>query len=356
MIPLSNLVFDDEMKGAAIEALQNEHFVLGESVFKFEEEFARYCGVKHAVSTSSGSSALQLSLIGAGIRKGAVITTALSFIMTANAILHAGATPSFVDIDLRTCNIDPEQVAKWSERPKAIIPVHLWGHPADMAPIMETAKENGAIVIEDACQAHGAEYGGKKTGAIGDIGCFSFYSSKNMTVCGDGGMVVTDNEKLAETVSSLRDCGKPTYDLVGYTARMNTVNAAIGRVQLRKLDRWNKLRRSNAKIYDQLLSEIDMVRPPLGARGIKSVFHMYVIRVRHRDELKEWLEKNNIQCGIHYPTPIPLQPAYQKVFGAISGEYPHSELASETCLSLPMYPHLKKEEIKYVCEKISGFY
>lgn len=361
-IPLSKLIFDDEMKDAAICALQNERFVLGESVYKFEEEFARYCGTKHAVSTNSGTSALHLSLVGLGVGRGdSVTTTALSFIATANAILYTGATPVFADIDVRTCNIDPHQASKKINRQtKAVVPVHLYGRPTDMESIAEVAEARGIKVVEDACQAHGAEYKGLKVGAIGDVACFSFYPSKNMTVCGDGGMVVTNDGRVAKAVTKLRDCGRKTkhvHDAIGYTARLNTVNAAIGRVQLRKLDEWNERRRSNARLYHRLLSDLgEVVRPPLGDSEHKPVFHLYVIRAECRDRLMEWLERNGIQCGVHYPVIIPMQPIYQKMFGSAKGKYPKSELVSETCLSLPMHPYLKRGEIKFVCEKIHEFY
>lgn len=361
-IPLSKLIFDEEMKNAAIDALRNERFVMGESVFKFEEEFARYCGTEYAVSTSSGTDALHLSLRALGIgNKTDVVTTPLSFVATANAIIHAGAVPIFADIDMGTYNIDPNQISeKITRRTKAVMPVHLYGHPAYMESIMEIARTRGIKVVEDACQAHGAEYKGLKVGAIGDAACFSFYPSKNMTVCGDGGMVVTNDEKVAATVAKLRDCGRETkhvHGAVGYTARLNTVNAAIGRVQLTRLDGWNERRRSNAKLYHYLLSDLDgVVRPPLEDSEHKPVFHLYVIRAERRDKLKEWLEKEGIQCGIHYPVTIPMQPVYQKTFGFAKGKYPKSELVSETCLSLPMHPHLKREDIKYVCEKIHEFY
>jgi len=212
-IPLAKPVFDDEMKHAALDALQNEKFVLGESVFRFEEEFAEYCGVKHAVSTSSGTSALQLSLLALGVKPGdEVITTPASFIATANAVLHTNAVPVFADIVMGAYTIDPRLVGgKVTGRSRAVIPVHLYGRPAGMGSIREVSERRGLRVVEDACQAHGAMYGGLKAGALGDAGCFSFYSSKNMTVCGDGGMVTTNDEDVARMVAKLRDCGRASH-------------------------------------------------------------------------------------------------------------------------------------------------
>jgi perosamine synthetase len=358
MIP----TFDKEMEEAALNALRNEHFVLGEGVYKFEDEFARYVGAEYAVSTNSGTAALHFSLLALGIsRKHQVITTPFSFVATANSILHAGATPVFSDIDLKTYNIDSDRIAQGiTKRTKAIIPVHLYGNPCDMQRIIEMAENHGIKVIEDACQAHGAEWNGLNIGTIGDVGCFSFYPSKNMTVCGDGGMIVTNDENVAKITSKLRDCGRKTkyeHDIVGYTSRLNTANAAIGRVQLKRLDEWNEKRIQNASTYNKLLSDLDeIVLPPTGNGRIKPVYHLYVIRTTSRDELRKWLEGNGIQCGVHYPLPIHLQPIYKKLFDFKGGEFPVSEFVSQTCLSLPMYPSLTKDNITYVCEKIHEFY
>jgi perosamine synthetase len=362
IIPLSKPVFDREMARAAIDALRNEHFVLGDSVFKFEEEFAKYCDVDFAVSTSSGTTALTIALLALGVPKGQrVITTPASFIATSNSILHAGSKPAFADIDPLTYTIDPEMIRRAvSRRTKAIIPVHLYGYPADMNPIVDIADKHGVSVVEDACQAHGAFYEGRKVGCLGDVGCFSFYPSKNMTVAGDGGMLVTNSEKVATMAARLRDCGRKSkyiHDLVGYTARLNTVNAAVGRIQLRHLDRWNEKRRRNAQTYNRLLSDVDgLTLPPKGNGKTRPVYHLYTIKTKLRDRLKAWLQACGIECGVNYPLPIHLQPVYEEMFGFREGAYPRSEELSRTCLSIPMYPSLSRIESEFICEKIHGFF
>lgn len=356
-IPPCKPVFDKDMEKAAINALRNEFFVLGESVFKFEEMFAKYCNTDYAVAVSSGTAALHLSLIALGIKNGdKILTTPMSFIATSNAVIHANATPVFSDID-ETWNIDPKKIR--INGIKGIIPVHLYGRPCNMDEILETAEKNKIFVIEDACQAHGAEYKNRKIGSMGDIGCFSFYSTKNMTVCGDGGMVTTNNENVAEIIRKLRDCGRKSsyeHDVIGYTARLNTVNAAIGIEQLKKLDGWVKKRRENAEFYRRLLSNIEETTLPVPEKNIKSVYHLFVIRAKRRNELKEFLKKEGITCGIHYQIPIHLQPIYRKLYGYKGGGFPESEKHAEECLSLPMFPDLKKNEIEYVCDRIKEFY
>jgi len=229
-----------------------------------------------------------------------------------------------------------------------------------MREITVIAEENGLKVVEDACQAHGAEYYGQKSGAMGDVGCFSFYPSKNMTVCGDGGMIVTNHEDTAKLAAKLRDCGRKSqyeHDVVGYTSRLNTVSAAIGRIQLKRLNEWNKKRVENASVYEQFLSGInDIGVPPKGDSNLKPVYHLYVVRARKRNELREWLLNSGVQCGVHYPIPIPLQPIYKQMFEYKGGEFPLSERASAECLSLPVYPTLAREDIQQVCERIQEFY
>lgn len=359
-IPLAKPVFNKEMERAAIDALWNEHFVLGESVFKFEEEFARYCGVDHAVSVNSGTRALCIALLALEISGAEVITTPASFVATSNAILHASAMPRFADINLTTYTIDPSKIRSAVDRKtKAVIPVHLYGYPADIDPIIDAGKRK-LHIIEDACQAHGAFYKNRKVGSLGDVACFSFYPSKNMTVAGDGGMLVTDDEKVAAKAVKLRDCGRESkyvHDVIGYTARLNTVNAAIGRVQLRYLNDWNEKRRRNAQIYDRLLSDVPgLILPPKGNKKTQPVYHLYTVRTKCRDALKTWLESNGVQCGVNYTLPIHLQPIYKELFGFVEGAFPRSEELCKTCLSIPMYPELTAEEIHFVCEKTHEFF
>jgi perosamine synthetase len=361
-IPLALPVFDNEMEEAALYALHNERFVLGEDVFKFEEEFACYMGTKFAVSTSSGTNALQIALLALGVGDlDHVVTSAFSFVASANAVIHASGTPVFVDIDEKSFNINPALIgAKVTGNTKALLPVHLYGFPCRMDEVRDVAEDRGLRVVEDACQAHGAEFSGRKVGAIGDVGCFSFYPSKNMTVCGDGGMIVTDDEDVAVLAAKLRDCGRKRHyehDVVGYTSRLNTVSAAIGRVQLRRLDEWNRKRVANASLYSELLCGLeDVGMPPMGDSKFKPAYHLYVIRARRRDELRLWLERNGVGCAVHYPLPIPLQPVYREMFGFKGGEFPVSEHASRECLSLPVHPGLSEGDVMYICEKVREFY
>jgi perosamine synthetase len=361
-IPLAAPVFDEEMEAAAVNALRHERFVLGEDVFKFEEEFASYVGAKYAVSTSSGSNALQIALLALGVSKGdEVITSAFSFIASANAVLHARATPVFADIDAKDFNVDPKEMkSRITNHTRALLPVHLYGYPCNMKDIVGIAEDRGLKVVEDSCQAHGAEYASRKVGTIGDVGCFSFYPSKNMTVCGDGGIIVTNDEDVAKLAAKLRDCGRKSqyeHDVVGYTSRLNTVNAAIGRVQLKRLDEWNNKRIQIASAYNNLLSDVREVIVPLkGDSEVRPVYHLYVIKTKRRNELREWLLSNGVQCGVHYPLPIPSQPVYKRLCKFKTGEYPVSDDISQMCLSLPMFPRLAMEDIEYVCEKIRAFY
>jgi len=351
------------MRESAVHAMLNEHFVLGESVFKFEEDFAKYCGTEFAVSTASGTAALVLSLISKKVRGAEVLTTPASFVASANAVIHARAIPRFADITLRTNTIDPAKINKSvGKKTRAIIPIHLYGFPAAMQEIRESVSNRNVALIEDACQAHGADYHGKKTGSLGDAGCFSFYPSKNMTVGGDGGMITTDDEALAQSLMSLRDCGRIkgrryAHDVVGFTARLNTIQAAIGRVQLKRLDEWNNKRRQIASKYDELLSDLKQVKtPPKGTKTINPVYHMYVTRCQRRDALRTWLAEAGIETGVHYELPIHLQPVYRKMFGYKVGEFPKTELLCREALSLPMFPNLSLDEVQYVSERIHEFY
>lgn len=358
-IPLALPVIDVEMKEAALAAL-DEKLVMGESVFKFEEEFARYCGTKFAVSTNSGTAALSITLQGLGIGHGSeVVTTPFSFIATANAVLHAGAEPVFADVEDNGVNLSPDKArAKINPKTRAIIPVHLYGHPSAMDQFLDMSRELGLRVVEDACQAHGASFGGRKVGSIGDAGTFSFYPAKNMTVGGDGGMITTNNEELAQAAASIRDCGRDKgskYQMgrIGFTSRLNSVNAAIGRIQLKRLDGWNDARRRAASRYRKELEGVGGIElPPMESDNVHGVYHLFVIRSKARDRLKERLEENGVETGVHYPVPIHLQAPYVQSYGYSEGAFPLSESLSKEVLSLPMYPDLSEEEIASICDVI----
>ena len=351
-IPLALPVIDDEMKAAALAAL-DEKLVMGESVIKFEEEFAKYCGTKYAVSTNSGTAALSISLQALGIGYGnEVVTTPFSFIATANAVLHTGADPVFSDVEEHGINLNPLMAReKVGPKTRAIIPVHLYGHPARMDDFLEISREKGIKVIEDACQAHGAEIAGKRVGSIGDAGCFSFYPAKNMTVGGDGGMITTNDSSLAEAAMSIRDCGRDKgskYHMgrIGYTSRLNTVNAAIGRVQLRHLDRWNESRRRLSSRYRRELDGTKGLElPPMEAPQDHGVYHLFVIRTSKRDKVKAHLENKKVETGVHYPVPIHLQVPYREKYGYSEGAFPLSESLSNQVLSLPLYPTLSESDV-----------
>ena len=345
-IPFFTSNLTKEMEDAAIDALRNEKFVMGESVFKFEEEFAKYTGTKFAISVSSGNAALQLSLIGLGIKQNSkVITTTNSFIASANCIKMVGAEPILCDIHDDDGNIDIKTTDK---KPDAIIPVHIYGNPCDFNAIKEVSEENEVPIIEDACQAHGAIFDQKKVGTLGDVGCFSFYPTKNMTVGGDGGMATTNNEELKNKIESLRDNGRKTrveHDKLGFTMRLNTISAAIGRIQLRLLDEYNHRRREIAKLYKNKLGEDYFLKEnPNG----KSVYHQIIFKHENRDEIISHLTKNNIGVGLHYTIPIHKQPLYAN----LGYKLPISEKFSNEVLSLPSFPQLKDDDVKIICETI----
>jgi perosamine synthetase len=357
-IPLSKVYVDDDIKTAVSDVLDSEWYILGERVREFEQKFADFCGVKHAICTSSGTAAIFLSLKALDIGpRDEVIIPSFSFFATASPILHTGAKPIFVDINLQTYTIPHSEVKrKVSKRTKAIIPVHLYGHPTDMDPIMEIAEENNMLVVEDACQAHGAEYKKQKVGGIGHLACFSFYPSKNMTVCGDGGIITTNNEEIAEKIRLLRNHGrneKYIHKIIGYNLRFNEIQAAIGIKQLEKLPSWNETRHKIAQTYNKALN--DVVTVPIEASWAKRVYHMYVIRTKKRDNLREFLKKNGISTGIHYPIPIHRQPAIIEALGE-QPSLKNSEIAAESVLSLPLHPQLEMKSIEYVTSKIRQFF
>jgi dTDP-4-amino-4,6-dideoxygalactose transaminase len=355
-VNLSEMYMDDQIKKAVIEVLESGRFIKGEQLKKFEHEFAVFCSTKYAVGVSSGTAAILLSLMALGIGKeDEVIVPSHTFIATATPILFLGAKPVFADIDAETYTIAPKGIEEClNDRTKAIMPVHLYGHPADMDQINNIAQDKGLYVIEDACQAHGAIYKGKMTGSLADIACFSFYPSKNMTVCGDGGMVMTNNEELAEKVSMLRDHGrkeKYIHEMVGLNLRMSEISAAIGRQQLQHLSVWNEKRRHVAKLYNQLLSEIDKIATPVEKDWARHVYYMYVIRTNQRDKLAEYLKGNGISTGIHYPVPVHQQP----IMEAYSKSLPVTEKVVDEILSLPTYPQLMDTQIKFITDTIETF-
>ena len=347
-IPFFIQEFTKEMEEAAINALRNESFVGGESVSKFEEEFARYTGTKYAVSVNSGNSALQISLMALGIgEKSRVITPTNSFIASANCIRMTNAEPILTDIDMKDGGID---LSNNKEKVNAIIPVHIYGNPCNFDSVKLFSEEQNIPIIEDACQAHGAEYKGKKVGSLGDVGCFSFYPTKNMTVGGDGGMTTTDNEETALKIKSIRDNGRKTkneFDKLGFTMRLNTVNAAIGRVQLKHLEEKTARRREIVSIYRKNLAQ-DCILPE--NKDGKSVYHQIVIKHEKRDEIRQVLTSNNIGSAIYYETPIHKQPIYEE-FGY---KLPNSEKFSKEIMSLPSYPQLTNEQALEICECVNN--
>jgi dTDP-4-amino-4,6-dideoxygalactose transaminase len=347
-----------EITEAVSKVLRESDFILGREVSLFEEEFASFCEAKWAIGVDSGTSALELALRAYEIGPGdEVITAANSFIASALAISHAGATPVLVDVDPDTYTIDVAAIEKAiTPRTKAIIPVHLYGHPADMDPILQLAQRHGLVVIEDACQAHGARYKGKRTGSLGHAAAFSFYPGKNLGAYGDGGAVVTSDHAVAKRLEMLRNYGqKEKYQHMfrGYNRRLDTLQAAVLRIKLKYLEEWNEARRQHAKTYCRLLAQTGIVVPHASASS-ESVWHLYVIRIDQRDALKEHLTTRGIGVGIHYPIPIHLQPAYRDL-GYRPGDFPVTEDYARRILSLPIYAELTPEIIGRVAETLSEF-
>jgi len=341
------------------ETISRSDFILGQEEKLFEKEFAVYCGTDYAVGLNSGTDALFLSLAAMGIGKGdEVIVPAFTFIATANAVSYTGAKPVFVDIDEKTYNIDPAKIERAvTRKTKAVIPVHLFGQCCDMAALMRIARSHRLKIVEDACQAHGAVTGGRKAGAIGDCGAFSFYPTKNLGGWGDGGMVTTDDKKLYERLVMLRDCGRTTryeHVIVGYNSRLDTIQAGVLRLKLPLLDDWNKQRMQAAHLYDSLLKKIQGVAVPVRAPYSSHVFHIYAVRTARRDRLVEYLKQNNIGVMVHYPIPLHLQKAY-KDLGYSRGDFPAAEKACQEIISLPMHPALSAKEIRCVCRVIQTF-
>lgn len=352
---------DGQINQVIKKVIKRSDFILGKEVSLFEKEFAKFCHCRYAVGVSSGTSALFLALKSLGIKNNdEVIVPAFTYIATALAVTYTGAKPVFVDIDEKTYNINPVRIVKSiTKNTKAIIPVHLYGQPANMPEILKIAKKYSLKIIEDAAQAHGAtikmsDGEWQKVGSIGDIGCFSFYPSKNLGALGDGGIVVTNDKEIYKKLLMLRNYGRVSkYDhaIIGYNARLDTLQAAILREKLKKLDTWNNMRRSAANIYDRLLKGTGGVIIPYVSSDVRHVYHVYAIRIKNRDEVYMRLKENGIGAIIHYPIPLHLQEAY-KGLGYKRSDFSVSERVAQEIISLPMYPHLKEAEIKFVVKAL----
>ena len=356
MIPLADLKaqyhsIKDEIDRAISNVLESSQFILGDEVAAFEAEFAAYCGAAYGIGVNSGTSALHLALLAAGVGPGdEVITVPFTFVATVAAIIYTGARPVFVDIEPVSFTIDASRIeAAITPNTKAIVPVHLYGQPADMDPILEIARRRGLVVIEDAAQAHGAEYKGRRAGSLGDMGCFSFYPAKNLGAYGEGGAVVTSNPAYDRTIRILRDWGggkKYEHLLKGYNYRMDGMQGAILRVKLRRLEAWNEARRQHGAAYRRLLSPAG-VRVPIELPYARHVYHVYAIRTARRADLQNHLQAAGVQTAIHYPIPVYLQPAYSDL-GCRQGDFPVSEQAAAEVLSLPIYAELTNDQVAAV--------
>jgi len=340
-----------EIDAAIARVLESCQFVLGPEVAAFEQDFAAYCGTTECIALNSGTSALHLALLAAGVGPGdEVVTVPFTFVASVAAVTYTGARPVLVDIDPRSFTMDPAAVqAAITPRTKAILPVHLYGQSADMDPIMEVARRHRLVVIEDAAQAHGARYKGRPVGSIGDMGCFSFYPGKNLGAYGEGGAVTTSNAEYARTIRMLRDWGqdrKYHHQLRGFNYRMEGFQGAILRVKLRHLERWTEARRKVVNLYNELLADSGVEAPAEMPWG-RHVYHVYTLRADDRDGLQASLLAEGIQTGIHYPVPAHLQPAYADL-GYGRGAFPHAETAAEQVLSLPLYPELSAQSVAEV--------
>jgi dTDP-4-amino-4,6-dideoxygalactose transaminase len=346
----------EEINGAIREVIESAAFAGGPFVARFEEDFAAFCDSRYAVGVGSGTEALWFALLAMGVGPGdEVITVPNSFMATAEAITYCGAKPVFVDVDERTYTMDPAGLYRVvTARTKAIIPVHLFGQPADMDPILQFARKHGLFVVEDAAQAHGAVYKGRRVGTLGDAACFSFYPGKNLGALGEAGAVVTNSDELQERVRILRDHGqirKYHHTMVGWNGRMDGIQGAVLRIKLRHLERGNQLRRSHATYYDAALQSIEEVVTPFRAANALHVYHIYAIRVRDRDELMRQLADKGIGSGVHYPVPIHLQEAYRSLrYGP--GAFPIAERCAREFVSLPMFPELTSAQLEVVIQGV----
>lgn len=361
MIPLLDLkaqyaAIRSEVEPAVLRVLASGHYVLGEEVARFEEEFAAYCGARHAIAVNTGTSALHLALLAAGVGPGdEVITVSFSFVATASAVCYTGARPVFVDVEPVTFTMDPAKLeASITPRTKAIMPVHLYGQMADMDAIKAIADKHGIPVIEDACQAHGAEYKQRRAGSIGVSGCFSFYPGKNLGACGEGGIVVTNDDEHAKTIRMLRDWGQEQryhHALKGYNYRMDEIQGAILRIKLRHLETWTEARRVRADRYSSLFADSRSVSAPVAMMDRRHVYHVYAVRSRDREHLQHSLRSEGIHTGLHYPIPIHLQKAHADL-GYRAGDFPISEAAAREVLSLPIYPELTLRQVDQIAAAV----
>ncbi|WP_019867811.1 DegT/DnrJ/EryC1/StrS family aminotransferase [Methylovulum miyakonense] len=363
MIPMVNLKaqyteIKDEVEQGLAQTIENCSFILGPNVQAFEQECAAYLGVKHALGVASGTDALHLALLAEGIGKGdEVITTAFTFIATAEAIKYVGATPVFVDIDPRTFNIAPEAILKAiTSRTKAVMPVHLFGQPADMAQIVEICQEHDLKLIEDCCQSFGASVNGKQTGAIGDSAGFSFFPSKNLGAFGDGGLVVTHSDSTAAKLKQLRNHGSNVryyHDIIGYNSRLDEMQAVILRAKLKRLEQYNEGRRRAAHLYSKLMADLPLTTPFEDGLGVH-VYHQYTLLSERRDEIMQALQAKQIGCAVYYPVPLHQQIAFKEECEGMS--LPVTESVAANCFSLPICPFLKDEEIHEIVDVIKSVF
>ena len=353
-----------EMEEAILRVVHSSYFIGGSEVDAFEAAFARFCGTEYCIGVASGTDALRLALQACGIDKGdEVVTVPNTFVATTEAISLAGGTPVFVDVATDTYTMDPQKLEELityrmnhSKPVKAIIPVHLYGHPAQMDALLDLAARHNFKVIEDACQAHGAKYKGTLAGSMGNAAAFSFYPGKNLGAYGDGGMVVTNDAKIADKLKLLRDYGqKEKYHhlIKGYNRRLDTLQAVVLRIKLNYVKEWNESRRRHALRYNELLQD-SQATLPVNADFAESVYHLYVIRVPNRNEMLSFLQQNGISVGIHYPIPIHLQPAYMDL-GYQKGDFPVTERYADEILSLPMFPELNDDQITYITNVLMEF-
>lgn len=357
VVPFSVVYLDDEIIEKVGDVLRKGWFILGEESESFEKEFAEFIGVKYAVLTGSGTTAIQFTLNALGVYEGdEIIVPSFTAFPTIEPIIYCKAKPVFVDID-SSYTIDTDKIEeKITKKTVGIIPVHLYGYPANMERILRIADKYNLSVIEDCSQAHNSKFNGQKVGSLGAAGCFSFYPSKNMTVCGDGGIVTTNSQEIAEKVRMLRDHGRTNryiHEVIGFNSRFNEIQAAIGRIQLKKLDWFTERRRQIAHLYKERLKGLHVILPEEKDSGYH-VYHLFVIRTEKRDELKKYLKDNNIDTEIHYPVPSHLQPAIERMRYDI--KLPITEDYCKQILSLPIYPRLSDEQVEFVCDKTIRFF